>query len=103
MPSAPSHAPESLLTQERRAAPANDNASAVLQCYLRDVHRFPVLSQARERVLGQVLRLVVRVAGALRSTGVPLSDLIQEANIGLMRAVDGFDYRRNLKFSTYAV
>ena len=49
------------------------------------------------------LRLVVSVAGKFRYTGLPFSDLIQEGNIGLMRAVDGFDYRRNLKFSTYAV
>ncbi len=49
------------------------------------------------------LRLVVRVAGKFRYTGLPLSDLIQEGNMGLIRAVDGFDYRRNLKFSTYAV
>jgi len=43
------------------------------------------------------------VAGKFRYTGLSLNDLIQEGNIGLMRAVDGFDYRRNLKFSTYAV
>jgi RNA polymerase primary sigma factor len=49
------------------------------------------------------LRLVVSVACKFRYTGLPLSDLIQEGNIGLMRAVDGFDYRRNLKFSTYAI
>jgi RNA polymerase primary sigma factor len=49
------------------------------------------------------LRLVVSVAREFSHTGLPLTDLIQEGNIGLMRAVDKFDYRRNLKFSTYAI
>jgi RNA polymerase sigma factor (sigma-70 family) len=59
--------------------------------------------QATQELVLHNLRLVVRVATMFRSTGVPLSDLIQDGNLGLMRAVDSFDYRRNLKFSTYAV
>jgi RNA polymerase primary sigma factor len=48
------------------------------------------------------LRLVVHIATQYRRYGVPLSDLIQEGNIGLMKAVDRYDYRRGYRFSTYA-
>jgi RNA polymerase nonessential primary-like sigma factor len=70
----------------------------------RDLRYFYSLAeQATQELVLHNLRLVVRVANMFRSTGVPLSDLIQDGNLGLMRAVDSFDYRRNLKFSTYAV
>ncbi len=48
------------------------------------------------------LRLVVMVARKYRHIGMPLEDLIQEGNIGLMKAVDRYDYRRGYRFSTYA-
>jgi RNA polymerase primary sigma factor len=57
---------------------------------------------ARRRLVESNLRLVVSVARRYMNRGIPLSDLIQDGNIGLMRAVEKFDYRRGFKFSTYA-
>jgi RNA polymerase primary sigma factor len=57
---------------------------------------------AREALIHANLRLVVSVARRYRWVGLPLLDLIQEGNVGLMTAVDKFDYRRGTKFSTHA-
>ncbi|MFN8522676.1 MAG: RNA polymerase sigma factor RpoD [Chloroflexota bacterium] len=57
---------------------------------------------ARRELIQANLRLVVSVARRYMNRGIPLGDLIQEGNIGLMRAVEKFDYRRGFKFSTYA-
>ena len=57
---------------------------------------------ARGRLVEANLRLVVSVARRYMNRGIPLGDLIQEGNMGLMRAVEKFDYRRGFKFSTYA-
>jgi RNA polymerase primary sigma factor len=59
-------------------------------------------AMARCRLVESNLRLVVSVARRYMNRGIPLGDLIQEGNIGLMRAVEKFDYRRGFKFSTYA-
>jgi RNA polymerase primary sigma factor len=59
--------------------------------------------QATNHMIKANLRLVVSVAKGYISWGVPLSDLIQEGNIGLMQAVQKFDHRRGYKFSTYAI
>jgi RNA polymerase primary sigma factor len=59
--------------------------------------------QARKRMIQANLRLVVSVAKGHIDRGVPLLDLIQEGNIGLMQAVQKFDHRRGCKFSTYAI
>jgi RNA polymerase primary sigma factor len=57
---------------------------------------------AKARLVECNLRLVISMARAYSSSGVPLLDLIQEGNMGLMRAVEKFDYRRGYKLSTYA-
>jgi RNA polymerase sigma factor (sigma-70 family) len=57
---------------------------------------------AAEHMIKANLRLVLSMAKKYRARGMPISDLIQEGNIGLMRAVEKFDYRRGFKFSTYA-
>ena len=58
---------------------------------------------AREEMVLSNLGLVVSVAKKYRGYGLPFLDLIQEGNIGLLKAVDGFDWREGCKFSTYAV
>jgi RNA polymerase primary sigma factor len=57
---------------------------------------------ARRQLIEANLRLVVSVARRYMNRGIPLPDLIQEGNMGLLRAVEKFDYRRGFKFSTYA-
>ncbi len=59
-------------------------------------------ARAREHLILANLRLVISVAKRYQNLGLPLLDLIQEGNLGLMRAIKKFDYRRGFKFSTYA-
>src|SRR5207253_5346940 len=88
------------------------------QSYLRDIRGLGLLTHAEEVDLAQKaaagdelarrkliesnLRLVIAIARRYTSTGVPLIDLIQEGNLGLMRAAEKFDYRRGCRFGTYA-
>jgi RNA polymerase primary sigma factor len=58
--------------------------------------------QSKQRLIEPNLRLVISIAKRYQNRGLSMLDLIQEGNIGLMKAVDRFQYRRGLKFSTYA-
>jgi RNA polymerase primary sigma factor len=58
--------------------------------------------EARRELAEKNLKLVVWVAKKYRGMGLPFEDLIQEGNIGLMKAVEKFDYRKGFRFSTYA-
>lgn len=59
-------------------------------------------SAARERMILSNLRLAFSIAKKYRWSGLPFDDLVQEANIGLMKAVERFDWRKGFRFSTYA-
>ena len=78
----------------------NGNASAKKHAELEDVVEDGRL--AREHLIKANTRLVVSIAKKYMSQGVPFLDLIQEGNLGLMKAVEKFDYRRGYRFSTYA-
>lgn len=71
--------------------------------YLERVERARHAQQsAKGRFVAANLRLVISMAQRYRRSGMPIEDLIQEGNLGLMRAVERFDYRRGYRFSTYA-
>jgi len=94
------------------------SAEDAFQSYLHDIRGFGLLTheeeidlarrvaagdeRARRKLIESNLRLVIAIARRYTTTGVPLVDLIQEGNLGLMRAAEKFDYRRGCHFATYA-
>jgi RNA polymerase primary sigma factor len=101
-----------------RAARRGSDAPSHLQIYLHDINDTPLLSaqeerelaervaqgdpEAREHMVKANLRLVVNIARGYLGKGLSLEDLIEEGNLGLMRAVEGFDGGMATRFSTYA-
>ena len=78
----------------------NEKAFASQVNRIREAH--DEVHRAKTRLTESNLRLVISIAKKFLNRGLPLIDLIQEGNLGLMRAVDKFEYRRGHKFSTYA-
>lgn len=113
-------------TKTQSVRGGHDPKKNLLQLYFRDIEKIPLLSEqefvrlaekleharirndesATEEVRGRLisanLRLVVSIAKRFSHCGMPLLDLIQAGNMGLMKAIDRFDYRLGFKFSTYA-
>src|SRR6266581_7330842 len=95
-----------------------DSVQSPLETYLREINETPLLnaeeekrlayriedgdSEARDRMVRANLRLVVNIARSYTGKGLGLQDLIEEGNLGLLRAVEGFDPTMNTRFSTYA-
>ena len=104
---------------EARNTEMMENDNEILSVYLREINRIPLLSYdeeyelalkakagdkaARDRIINANLRFVVSVAKKFRGNGLPLSDLIDEGNIGLITALDKFEPEKGYHFISYAV
>jgi RNA polymerase primary sigma factor len=113
---------EEVPARARQAGVANTKHASgsedAFQSYLRDIRGLGLITHseeielaqraaagdelARRKLIESNLRLVIAIARRYTSTGVPLIDLIQEGNLGLMRAAEKFDYQRGCHFGTYA-
>jgi RNA polymerase primary sigma factor len=90
---------KSLTRTAREKSPQGDEAKKVLESMRQGR---AIADKAKGELVEANLRLVVSFANKLKTHGVPLLDLVQEGNIGLMKAAERFEYRRGYKFSTYA-
>ncbi len=103
---------------EEKSEPTDPQLADPLKLYVRQIGDGPLLTPAQERELARLkdlgdeaakrqliesnLRLVMSITRNYTKAGVPLLDLIQEGNLGLIRAVEKFDYKLGFKLSTYA-
>ncbi|MDH5392321.1 MAG: RNA polymerase sigma factor RpoD [Gammaproteobacteria bacterium] len=99
------HADEIRLTQTRLAALEKDFGLSIAE--IKEINRRMSIGEAKARrakkeMVEANLRLVISISKKYTNRGLQFLDLIQEGNIGLMKAVDKFEYRRGYKFSTYA-
>jgi RNA polymerase primary sigma factor len=109
---------QSILSPLRRGRRLNSSLQTPLETYLREINETALLSaqeeqqladligagdvRARDRMVRANLRLVVNIARGYTGKGLSLQDLIEEGNLGLLRAVEGFDPAVGTRFSTYA-
>ncbi|MEM9587578.1 MAG: sigma-70 family RNA polymerase sigma factor, partial [Planctomycetota bacterium] len=106
------------MKRSKRSPRRSDAAQSPLETYLREINETALLSadeelqlaaqiadgdvMARDRMVRANLRLVVNIARGYTGKGLGLQDLIEEGNLGLLRAVEGFDPNVGTRFSTYA-
>ena len=100
---------------------SSESAGGVISAYLNDLKAYPQLKhpdvvtlfqqyeaggtaaeKARKKLIESNLRLVISIAKKQKGHNIPLEDLIQEGNLGLLKAIERFDYKKGFRFSTYA-
>ncbi|MBQ3388707.1 MAG: sigma-70 family RNA polymerase sigma factor [Thermoguttaceae bacterium] len=107
-----------MASSRRKADRSDSSVQSPLETYLREINDTPLLTaaeeydlavevtegspEAREKMIRANLRLVVNIARSYTGKGLSFQDLIEEGNLGLLRAVEGFDPTMGTRFSTYA-
>ena len=102
---------------------SNESNGSVINSYLKELKKFPQLKhtevvelfqvlevgsakvacgKARKTLIESNLRLVISIAKKFKGHNIPLEDMIQEGNLGLIKAIERFDYKKGFRFSTYA-